>query len=135
MEQSEQVKILTSLHARIRDTVNIGAILPHLNEKALLTVQEGEILTNSNFTVYDKIDRLVQWVPRKGTDALSRFILCLRRSSGDALGHGELVKLLELEVEKAQKKATIMVSQSGSDADDNKPPPIPVKQINGKLVG
>ena len=95
MDQGLQARILARCHTRIRATLDIDAIFPHLNEQGLLTHNETYILRNNLHTVQYRIDCLVQWLPRKGTDALSRFIVCLRMSSGDALGHEELANLLD----------------------------------------
>ena len=46
-----------------------------------------------------KIGRLLEWIPRNGRDVLDRFIVCLRRSSREAPGHGELADMLELWLE------------------------------------
>ena len=100
MDQGIQARILARCHTRIRTTLDIDAIFPHLNEQALLTDNEIYILRNNLHTIQDRIDYLVQWLPRKGRDGLSRFIACLR-SSRDALGHEELAKLLDQEVRSA----------------------------------
>ena len=101
MDQGLQARILARCHTRIRATLDIDAIFPHLNGQALLTDNEINILRNNLHTVQYRIDCLVQWLPRKGRDALSRFIVCLRMSSGDALGHEELADLLDQEVRSA----------------------------------
>ena len=100
MDQGIQARILARCHTRIRTNLDIDAIFPHLNEQELLTDNEIYILQNNLHTIQERIDCLVQWLPRKGRDGLSRFIACLR-SSRDALGHEELADLLNQEVRSA----------------------------------
>ena len=45
-----------------------------------------------------KIARLVEFLPRKGSDALQRFIECLKIST-DGTAHGELAEKLCIEAE------------------------------------
>ena len=71
MDQRQQGRILA---LRIRETLQIQSILAHLNELGLLTANERDVL--------------------KGRNALHRFIVCLQRSSSDALRHEELARLL-----------------------------------------
>ena len=54
-----------------------------------------DILLNQYHTRRYKIGRLLEWIPRNGRDGLDRFIVCLRRSSREAPGHGELADILE----------------------------------------
>ena len=103
LSPSKQEKILAHCHPRIRNSLDIQAILPHLNQQDLLTSDERDILLqNSHSTRCNKIDHLLQWLPRKGEDALERFIQCLR-SSSEGTGHRELATLL---AEEAARQAT-----------------------------
>ena len=95
MDQRQQERVLARHHTRIRETLQIQSILAHLNELELLTTDERDLLLNPLYTPSYKKDCLVQWLPQKGRNALHRFIVCLKRSSSDALGHEELAKLLE----------------------------------------
>ena len=95
MEQRQQERILARYHTNLHDSLQIGPIFAHLNAMGLLTENEREILLNLVYTRQYKIDCLVQWLPRKGRDALHRFIVCLKRSSVDASGHKELARLLK----------------------------------------
>ena len=91
---AETRRILALHHTRIRETLQIQSILAHLNELGLLTANERDVLLNPLYTESCKKDCLVQWLPQKGRNALHRFIVCLQRSSSDALGHEELARLL-----------------------------------------
>ena len=46
-------------------------------------------------------NKLIEWLPSKGSDALKRFIACLRKSAeGTGTGHHELAKALEKQIRK-----------------------------------
>ena len=86
-----------------RQDVDIETILyPHLNERSLLSDHEREILLDVYHTRQFKIDKLLQWIPMKGSGALDKFIDCLQRSSRDASGHEELADLLQRDVDRAR---------------------------------
>ena len=89
-----QDRVLAHGHAALR-ALDIRAIYPYLRDQGLLTDEQGDYLLNEHHSPQARIDRLVQWIPQKGGDALFRFIECLKASSDDALGHGELATLLE----------------------------------------
>ena len=95
MDRRTQELVLARCHTVLRDNLNIQSIFPHLTAKRLLTSGERNYLLNDYHSPQDKIDRVVQWIPRKGRDALIRFIECLEASSDDARGHKELTELLE----------------------------------------
>ena len=98
----EQEDILNSLHPELRG-LNLEQIFPHLNQQGLPSYSEKKKLRNEYFTTHDRIDELIKWIPTKGSDALERFIVCLRNSA-DGTGHDELATLLENELEKIQSK-------------------------------
>lgn len=89
----EQEDILSSLHPELRG-LNLEEIFPHLNQRGLLTQSEKETLKNDYITTHKKIDKLLKWIPTKGSDALARFVICLRNST-DGTGHDELATSLE----------------------------------------
>lgn len=69
---------------------------------------------NERVTTPDKIDMLLKWIPKKGSDALARFIVCLRKSA-DGTGHDELATLLEDEIRKVRQcKAGLVKSSKGN---------------------
>ncbi|CAI8038167.1 hypothetical protein GBAR_LOCUS21283, partial [Geodia barretti] len=95
-----QRRILNRNHRRLRQDVDIETIYPHLNEHSLLSDHEREILLNVYHTRQFKIDKLLQWIPMKGSGALDKFIDCLQRSSLEASGHEELADLLQRDVDR-----------------------------------
>ena len=73
--------------------LNLEQIFPHLCQHGLLTYSEKEKLKNDYFKTHEKIDELLKWIPMKGSDALARFVKCLRNST-DGTGHDELATSL-----------------------------------------
>ena len=76
--------------------MDLEQIFPYLNQKNLLTNTEREEL-HSSVDVYNrnqKITKLVSWLPKKGSDGLQRFVVCLR-SSVEGTAHQELADLLQ----------------------------------------
>ena len=95
---------MRSLHSQICQQLNLRAILSHLNEQGLLTSTENEELVNERFTTEERKNKLIEWIPSKGSDALTRFIVCLRKSAaGTGTGHHELAKALEKQIRKVHK--------------------------------
>ena len=96
--------VLRSLHSQICHQLNLRAILPHLDEQGLLTPTENEQLRNELFTTEERKNKLIEWIPSKGSDALTRFIVCLRKSAeGTGTGHHELAKALEKQIREVHK--------------------------------
>ena len=92
---AEQRRILVRNNRRFRQEVDIEAIYPYLNEQGLLSDHERDILQNHYHTRQFKIDKLLQWIPMKGDDAVDMFVYCLRRSSHEAISHKELADLFQ----------------------------------------
>ena len=104
LEPEQQERILDSLHPSIRCLLNVHEITPHLNQQGLLTSSEKEKLRNGLHTEDQKIDFIIEWIPRKGSDALGRFLISLE-DSGDGTAHGELVGLLKREVRRERLRS------------------------------
>ena len=109
MTLQEQEDILNSLHPELRG-LNLEQIFPHLCQHGLLTYSEKEKLKNDYFTTHEKIDKLLKWIPTKGSDALARFVKCLRNST-DGTGHDELATSLGDKIR--QYKAGLVKSSKG----------------------
>ena len=102
-EQLSQ-SVLRSLHSQICQQLNLRAMVLHLDEQGLLTRTENEQLRNELFTTEERKKKLMEWIPSKGSDALTRFIVCLRKSAeGTGTGHHELAKALEKQIRKVHK--------------------------------
>ena len=98
----QQRDVLNKLHPDLR-RLDLGQIFPHLNQQRLLTYSEQEKLNNERFTTDERIDELLKWIPKKGYDALERFVKCLENSA-DGTGHGELASSLEVEMRRIRSK-------------------------------
>ena len=83
--------ILQECTLDILGLLDLEQIFPHLFSQNLLTDSEQELLQTSNVhcSRKTKITRLVTGLPRKGPDALWRFVKCLNRSA-DGTGHRDL---------------------------------------------
>ena len=88
--------------------MNMPALLPHLYENSLVTLQEYQTLSLDNTTAFDKHGYFLQSVlPHKGPDAFERLLKCFRDEEQHT-GHKYLAGLLERE----QAKDSPTVSQS-----------------------
>ena len=95
---------MRSLHPKIYHQLNITAITPYLNEQGLITRAENEQLLSDHLAIDKRINKLIKWIPSKGSDALNRFIVCLQKSAeGTGTGHDELAKALEKEIREAHR--------------------------------
>ena len=74
-------------------SLDITVICPLLMEKKLLTPDESEVL-ESTLSYADKIEHLLNMLPRKGNQWWDKFINCLEETS-DGTGHRKIVRELE----------------------------------------
>lgn len=113
MTHKQQEDILNSLHPELR-RLHLKQLFPYLNQERLLSPPEDEELMNERFTTPDRVDMLLKWIPKKGPDALARFLVCLRKSA-DGTGHDELATMLENEIRKVRQcKAGLVKSSKGN---------------------
>lgn len=87
----DQERILQECGLDIHGMLDLEQIFPHLYSHNLLTDSEQELLQTSSVhcSRKNKISRLVTSLPRKGPDALWRFVQCLN-DSFDGTGHYDL---------------------------------------------
>ena len=85
--------------------LDLEQVFPHLYRHNLLTDSELELLQAPSVQCSRKIkiSKLVTGLPRKGQDALSRFVECLIHSA-DGTGHFELAKLIHEECTKVLRQ-------------------------------
>ena len=100
MDVDAQRRVLNRSYQRLRRGLDVESVYPYLNEQGLLSEHERDILLNPYHTRQFKIDKLLQWIPMKGSGALDKFIDCLRKSSTEARGHEELADLLQRGVDR-----------------------------------
>ena len=74
--------------------LDLEQIFPYLNQHKLLTNSDQEALQSPFYSRNEKVTRLVTRLHRKGSNALWRFIICLR-SSADGTAHDELASKLQ----------------------------------------
>lgn len=92
---SDQEKILRKHHVELLRQLNFESLLPYLNQHGLLTIDEHEDLVNPLHTSATRINKLLIWLPRKGSRFLYRFVECLQQSAEECPPHKELRDLLQ----------------------------------------
>ena len=75
-------------------SLDVSTISPHLVKHQLVTKSDSEKLDNPYISDVDKIDYLIQILPRKGNCWLEKFIQCLDETS-EGTGHCKIVKELK----------------------------------------
>ena len=105
LSAKQQEQVLDARYRDIQDCLNLDEIFPHLCQHHLLTSAEKQELLNPMYTSNHKIHKLITWIPRKGCDALHRFIICLKHSA-DGTGHLELADTLEKQTRKGRQYTT-----------------------------
>ena len=73
--------------------LDVSAILPYLHEKDMLTDKDYQMLISKSIIDYDKIEYLMDILPRKGDDFFGKFMYCLCMSK-PGTGHDDIVKAL-----------------------------------------
>jgi len=92
---SDQEKILRKHHLELLRLLNFDLLLPYLNQCGLLTRNEHEDLINPLHTSVTKANKLVVWLPKKGSRFLYKFVKCLQQSAEECPPHGELADALD----------------------------------------
>ena len=95
LHPSDQEKILRKYHVELLRQLNFDLLLPYLNQHGLLTRDEHEDLINPLHTSATRINKLLIWLPRKGSRFLYRFVECLQQSAEECPPHKELGDLLQ----------------------------------------
>jgi DNA polymerase III delta prime subunit len=91
----EQEEVLQVCSIDIEGMLDLEQIRCHLYQHKLLSDSECSTLQASDFELSrkTKIQMLITKLPRKGSDALDRFVKCLTNSA-NGTGHGELAQLI-----------------------------------------
>jgi tetratricopeptide (TPR) repeat protein len=91
----EQEEVLQVCSIDIEGMLDLEQIRCHLYQHKLLSDSECSTLQASDFELSrkTKIQMLITKLPRKGSDALDRFVKCLTNST-NGTGHGELAQLI-----------------------------------------
>ena len=80
-------------HVILTESLNVQCIFPHLCANDLLTQDEKETLIVRCLTTHEKINKLMEILPRKGNGWLDKFILCLQ-STSEGTDHSNIVQKL-----------------------------------------
>ena len=110
--------LLQEHHSDLRESLNIPVLIPLLRKQELLTVEEWEEMGKQNR--FQKIDQLIQILPRKGEQAYLKFISCLE-SENEHPAHKELVvKLKKTRSRWQQSRPISRIRKSTTDSDVTK---------------
>lgn len=95
LSTKEQEEVLQECSVDIEGMLNLEQIFSHLYHHNLLSDSECEMLQASNVELSrkKKIARFITNLPRKGSNALDRFVQCLINSA-DGTGHSELAQII-----------------------------------------
>lgn len=111
-------KLLKVHHSDLRQSLNIQELIPPLRKEGLLTGEEWEELSKQQ-TIPQKIDYLIQILPRKGEQACPKFIGCLE-SENEHPTHKELAAKLKKTRSQLMQQRTYSAS---TDSDVTKTDP------------
>ena len=70
-------KVLQENHSDLRKYLSLQELIPLLRKLELLTEEEWDEISHKQLTRQQKIDYLVQLLPRKGEHAYEKFVTCL----------------------------------------------------------
>ena len=90
---SPSERALKECHPTIRQLLSVSAIYPYLNRHHLLTDEQEADLSLPNQTDFERADKLIRWLPKKGPDFLEKFVDSLQQSS-QGTAHEEIVRAL-----------------------------------------
>ena len=98
---SETKQVLQACSESIHVMLDLEQIFRYLYSYNLLTDTEQDMLQTSTVECSrkKKIMMLITNLPRKGSDALQRFVQCLLQS-GDGTGHEDLAMIVKQEADK-----------------------------------
>ena len=92
-ESTDWSRCLKEHHRMIIEYLNVNALLPHLDEKCLLTRSESEVLYSMRMRPREQARHLLRILPGKGKDGFKLFLECLHDEK-DHLGHKDLATCL-----------------------------------------
>ena len=95
LSTKEQEELLRACSVDIEGILDLEQIRCHLYQHKLLSDSDCSTLQAPDFELSrkTKIQMLIKNLPRKGSDALDRFVKCLVNSA-DGTGHGELARII-----------------------------------------
>ncbi len=107
MPYERQQSILRKISVDLHNTLDVDQIYPNLCQHNLLNDTEQEQFQSSNLSLTrrQKASRFATSLPRKGTDALSRFVTCLDSSTeGTGTAHAQLASRIREELVNSHKE-------------------------------
>ena len=100
---SIELNTLLSCWVELSERLDITSVLPHLCSHRLLTTYDREKLINANTTNCEKVNHLLNVLPKKDKGWLTKFLDCLSKST-EGTGHAGLAAKLRVTYEEELKK-------------------------------
>ena len=85
---------LRAHHVQLVQLINLQALLPHLIQCNFLSRDEVAHISSKHHSAIKKTSFLLRSIYKKGRDAISSFVRCLREEK-DHQGHKEILQLLD----------------------------------------
>ena len=116
MEKLEklQEKALCSCHIKMKEKINLTELIPFLREQDLLTKDEKYCLQSKPWSPAERVDYLIDILPKKSYGWWDRLIDSLEKSSSGT-AHHELAGYLERELRNLDSGSDINPSRSTPD--------------------
>ena len=102
MEERLEKQALWSCRSDIVELLDVGAVLPHLIAKQMLTVENKFFLTCESKSQQEKGEYLVYILPRKCNGWFLRFLDCLHQSV-EGTAHADLAQRLKVQLDDLQE--------------------------------
>lgn len=102
MEERLEKQALRSCRSDVVELLDVGAVLPHLIAKQMLTVENKFFLTCESNTQQEKAEYLVYILPRKCYGWFVRFLDCLHQSV-EGTAHADLAQRLKVQLDDLQE--------------------------------
>ena len=104
-------KVLQENHSDLRKYLSLKELIPLLRKLELLTAEEWDEISLRQQTQQQKVDYLVQLLPRKGEHAYEKFLTCLELEKEHS-GHVELAEKIK---ETAAKLTVQLISTNACE--------------------
>ena len=98
MEEELEKQALRQCRTDIAELLDVGAVLPHLIVKQMLTVDNKYFLSCASNSQQEKAEYLVYILPRKCNGWFARFLDCLQQSV-EGTAHADLAQRLKVQLD------------------------------------
>ena len=102
--------------AIMADYLDVSKLHPQLNSKGLLTEEDNEKLLSVSLTRTQKIQHLLDVLPRKGDKFLDDFMYCLGTTT-NGTGHAYIAKALSASYNEDRKATSVGMASDCTSAN------------------